>query len=73
MQWQSFMRKSLEKTEVSKEATDNISLFWELWNSTLEDYVQQTDYVFNPFGWYVDENGDIWCAICDVYGAEAVQ
>ena len=60
---------SLAMMEVKSESTQEISLFWELFNQILTK-IKGKNYKFNPKSIMVDENGANYCAIRKVFGLE---
>ena len=59
----------LATMEVKSESTQEISLFWELFNEILTE-IKGENYKFNPKSIMVDENGANYCAIRKVFGLE---
>ena len=59
----------LAMMEVKSESTQEISLFWELFNQILTE-IKGKNYKFNPKSIMVDENGANYCTIRKVFGLE---
>ena len=57
--------------DVEEENTENIVLFWQLWNEILQEVSDDVNYSFNPTGWVSDENPANRKAILRVFGDDA--
>ena len=55
--------------EVKSESTQEISLFWELFNQIISE-IKGENYMFNPKSIMVDENGANYCTIRKVFELE---
>lgn len=58
--------------EAVSENTENVTLFWELFNEVLEKVSSGTTTMFNPIGWCTDMAGSNLSAIRKVFGDSAV-
>ena len=63
----------LATMDCEKEDTQSITLFWTLFNETLQIVKQDRSYGFNPKGWVRDEAGANWAAIRNVFGEQGVK
>ena len=59
--------------EVKGETSENVALFWRLFNEALAEVKAETGYKFNPCGWITDEAGANFNGIGMVYGHQALQ
>ena len=62
---------SLATMEVKRESLCEISLFGKLFNEIYRD-IMERDYTFNPNAIMVDENGNNYCMIRQVFGVNFV-
>ena len=63
----------LATMEVKGETSENVALFWRLFNEVLAEVKGEPGYQFNPCGWITDEAGATFNGIGMVYGQEALQ
>ena len=63
----------LATMEATAENTENIKLFWTLFNEILQKVKGDDNYKFRPVGWCSDMPGPNMAAICAVFGSEAMQ
>ena len=54
--------------EVKGEKSENVVLFWRLFNEVLAEVKGESGYQFNPCGWITDEAGANFNGIGTVYG-----
>ena len=54
--------------EAEAENTENVSLFWTLFNEVLEKISGNESAMFNPTGWCTDMAGANLAGICNVFG-----
>ena len=59
--------------EAKGETSENVALFWKLFNDVLAEVKGEPGYQFNPSGWITDEAGANFNGIGMVYGEEALQ
>ena len=64
------MRKLLQIAvmEIEKENSENLSTFWTVLNSMLEESSGKKGYLFNPCGFVADEHHANWISIQSVFG-----
>ncbi|MDA8032385.1 MAG: hypothetical protein MPK62_14925, partial [Alphaproteobacteria bacterium] len=58
----------LATMEVKGETSENVALFWRLFNEVLAEVKGEPGYQFNPCGWITDEAGANFNGIGMVYG-----
>ena len=63
----------LATMEVKGETSENVVLFWRLFNEVLAEVKGEPGYQFNPCGWITDEAGANFNGIGMVYGQQALQ
>ena len=63
----------LATMEVKGETSENVTLFWRLFNEVLAEVKGEPGYKFNPCGWITDEAGANFNGIGMVYGHQALQ
>ena len=59
--------------EVKGETSENVALFWRLFNEVLAEVKGEPGYKFNPCGWITDEAGANFNGIDMVCGHQALQ
>jgi len=71
--YNSLLRKqvTLATMEAERENTENVSLFWTLFNEVLKKVSGNENAIFNPAGWCTDMAGANLAGICHVYGDRA--
>lgn len=71
--YHSLLRKQipLAVMEAEKEDTENVALFWTLFNEVLQKVSGRDDAIFNPTGWCTDMAGANMAGICKVFGLNA--
>ena len=62
----------LAKMEVENENTENLVLFWQIFNEMLQKCSNNPKFVFNPTGFVCDENHANWNGIERVFGEAAI-
>ena len=67
------LRKQIQLAimETESEDTENIKLFWTLFNEVLQKVSGNPTYKLKPVGWCTDIAGANFAAICNVFGTEA--
>ena len=55
------------------EDESNVSLFWELFNDALKLATGDSDAVFKPYGYMMDEGGAEWAGLLKAHGEDEVQ
>ena len=58
---------------VKGETSENVALFWRLFNEVLAEVKVEPGYQFNQCGWITDEAGANFNGIGIVYGQQALQ
>ena len=58
--------------EAEFESAENWIIFWRLFNEMLQAD-SNTLAMFNPIGWCVDEAGEIWKALKEVFGEDTIK
>ena len=59
--------------EVKGETSENVALFWRLFNEVLAEIKEEPGYQFNTCSWITDLAGANFNGIGMVYGEEALQ
>ena len=72
--YHSGMRKVLNLAimDCESENSETLTFFLKTFNDALRDYTKDPNYVFNPYGFLVDEHGGNFNAIVNVFGKQAL-
>lgn len=57
--------------EAERETTENVELFWKLFNETIAKASNGKCRIFNPIGWCTDMAGANLAGIVNVFGVDA--
>ena len=67
-------RQRVLATMDCKEANfQNSKMFWNCWNTVLQEHSNKLSYTFSPTGIILDERGCNWKALKEVYAKEFVE
>ena len=63
----------LATMDCEEENFQNSKMFWNCWNTALQEHSNKPSYTFSPTGIFLDESGCNWKALEEVYGKEFVE